>query len=55
MYNDGQGVDQSYERAAEYYEVAARQGHASAQNNLGTVYANGLGVEQSLKQHANGG
>jgi len=47
MYYHGQGVDQSYERAAEYYETAARQGHANAQFNLGLFYANGQGVEQS--------
>ena len=47
MYHEGLGVDQSYERAAEYYEAAARQGYASAQNNLGNLYANGQGVEQS--------
>ena len=40
------GVDQSYERAAEYFKVAARQGQASAQFNLGVLYANGQGVEQ---------
>jgi len=47
MYHKGQGVDQSYERAAEYYEPAARQGHTDAQFNLGALYANGQGVEQS--------
>ena len=36
-----------YERAAEYYEAAARQGLAGAQYNLGLLYANGQGVEQS--------
>ena len=49
MYEDGQGVDQSYERAAEYYEAAARQGYADAQFNLGALYANGQGVEQSFE------
>ena len=47
MFNDGQGVDQSYERAAEYYEVAARQGLSDAQFNLGSLYCNGQGVEES--------
>ena len=47
MYHQGQGVDQSYERAAEYYEAAATQGHSDAQYNLGVLYANGQGVEQS--------
>ena len=49
MYRIGQGVDQSYERAAEYYEAAARQGMAGAQLNLGALYANGQGVEQSIE------
>ena len=49
MYSNGQGVDQSDERAKEYYEAAAKQGHAGAQNNLGTLYANGRGVEKSFE------
>ena len=48
MHRDGQGVDQSYERAAEYFEAAAKQGHAGAQFNLGALYKNGQGVEQSF-------
>ena len=47
MYRTGKGVDQSYERAAEYYEAAARQGHDNAQYNLGLLYVRGQGVEQS--------
>ena len=31
LYQDGQGVRQSYPRAAEWYEKAARQGCADAQ------------------------
>ena len=50
MYERGQGVEQqSYERAAEYYEAAARQGMTEAQYNLGTLYAIGQGVEQSFE------
>ena len=49
MYDTGKGVKQSYERAAEYYEAAARQGLAEAQNNLGVALSlsNGRGVGQS--------
>ena len=47
MYEIGHGVDQSNEKAAEYYEAAARQGVAGAQYNLGALYYNGEGVEQS--------
>ena len=45
-------MDQSDERAAEYYEAAARQGMAIAQNNLGILYANGQGVDQSYERAA---
>ena len=47
MYSNGQGVDQSDERAKEYYEAAAKQGHAGAQCNLGILYYSGQGVEES--------
>ena len=49
MYSEGQGVDQNYERAVEYYEAAARQGHADAQFNLGLLQARGQGVKQSYE------
>jgi TPR repeat protein len=32
--------------AAAWYRSAAEQGDASAQNNLGVMYANGVGVER---------
>ncbi|KES12943.1 Sel1 repeat protein, partial [Snodgrassella alvi SCGC AB-598-O11] len=35
MYENGDGVEQNYEKAAEYYSAAAEQGHANAQCNLG--------------------
>ena len=44
-----EGVDQSYERAAEYFKAAAKQGHAGAQFNLGALYEHGQGVEQSFE------
>ena len=47
LYANGQGVDQSYERAVEYFEAAARQGYANAQFNLAVLYYNGDGVEES--------
>ena len=50
MYQEGQSVDQSYERAAEYYKAAARQGNADAQYNLGCLYSNGQGVERSYEK-----
>ena len=33
--------------ALKKYKSAAEQGHASAQCNLGVIYANGRGVEQN--------
>ena len=46
MYDEGQGVAQDYEEAARWYRLAAEQGHALAQNNLGVVYGKGQGVKQ---------
>ncbi len=39
----GRGVPQDHAKAREWYEKAARQGHANAQNNLGVLYARGEG------------
>jgi len=61
-YDTGEGVPQSYERAAKLFQQAAEQGHASAQHNLGFLYSNGKGVPKDvargvalLKQAAAGG
>jgi len=51
-YEDGLGVDQSYQRAAELFEAAARQGDASAQYNLGVMFKDGQGVDQSYEKAA---
>lgn len=40
----GQGVKQSYEEAVKWYRLAAAQGEAMAQVNLGYMYATGQGV-----------
>jgi uncharacterized protein len=39
-------VPQNYTRARQWYEKAAAQGHASAQINLGVMYADGRSVPQ---------
>ncbi len=39
-----------YEKAVKYYELAAKQGHEEAQNNLGHCYYYGNGVSQDYKQ-----
>ena len=41
MYRKGQGVPQDYKAAVSWYSKAAEQGYASAQSNLGFMYANG--------------
>ena len=51
-YQDGDGVDQSYQQAVELYELAASQGHAVAQYNLGCLYDGGRDVDQSYERAA---
>lgn len=43
-YEHGEGVPRDYQRAAELYCKAARQGSAEAQYSLGWMYANGRGL-----------
>ena len=45
-YGKGYGVEQSYKKAIYWWQKAAEQGNANAQNNLGVAYHNGNGVEQ---------
>ena len=52
MYENGHGVEQSYEKAVEWYRKAADQGNAAAQYNLGNMYSWGKGVEQSNEKAA---
>ncbi|WP_262975344.1 tetratricopeptide repeat protein [Pseudoalteromonas piscicida] len=47
MYEYGQGVAQSDKKAVEYFQLAAEQGEAGAQFNLGVMYERGKGVAQS--------
>lgn len=42
-----------YEQARLKLEIAAKEGHASAQNDLGTLYANALGVSQDFWEAVN--
>ncbi len=48
MYDEGKGITQDYKAALKWFKLAAEQGHADAQNNLGLMYANGQGVTQNL-------
>ena len=47
MYDNGLGVPQDYKEAVKWYRLSAEQGHASAQINLGNMYAEGQGVLQN--------
>ncbi len=49
-YSLGRNVPQNYARAAELYESAARLGFAPAQNALGRLYENGLGVQKDRER-----
>ena len=46
MYGLGQGVVQDYAAAIKWYRLAATQGEADAQSNLGGMYLQGQGVAQ---------
>jgi TPR repeat protein len=49
MYAGGQGVEQSYSEAAQWYQKAAEQGVSEAQYRLGNLYKNGEGVPQDAE------
>jgi TPR repeat protein len=51
-YYHGEGVPQSYERAAVLYTQAAAKGNTNAQGSLGALYCNGQGVSQSCERAA---
>jgi uncharacterized protein len=46
MYHDGLGVKQSYERALEFFTLAANEGSVIASAKLGKMYAEGYGVSK---------
>ena len=41
-YNDGDGVEKSEKKAADWYQKAADQGNSRAQSNLGLCYYQGM-------------
>jgi TPR repeat protein len=47
MYYSGLGVPQDYAQAVKLYRVAAEQGLAGAQHDLGVLYLKGQGVPQN--------
>ena len=50
MYQNGLGAPQDYAEALKWYHLAAAQGHASAQYNLGVMYDMGQGVAQDKSE-----
>jgi TPR repeat protein len=50
MYKNGQGVQQDYEEAVKWYQLAAEQGDSDAQYMLGLMYKNGQGVQQDYEE-----
>ena len=47
MFERGKGVLQDYKEAAKWYRLAAEQGDADAQFNLGIMFERGKGVQQN--------
>ncbi len=47
MYDYGRGVPQNDKTAVRWYTLAAEQGFAEAQNDLGAMYHYGKGVDQN--------
>jgi uncharacterized protein len=48
-HRNGQGGPQNHKTAVKWYRLAAEQGNASAQYNLGVMYEKGQGVPQDYK------
>ena len=48
MYSLGLGVPQDDREAARWFRLAAEQGLARAQSNLGIMYAEGAGVPEDM-------
>lgn len=46
----GLGIEQSYEKAVEWFRKAAEQNFAPAQNDLGDCYHRGIGVEKDEQE-----
>ncbi len=52
MYFKGMGVTQDYAQAVKCYRLAADQGKAAEQYNLGNMYVDGKGVTQDYVEPA---
>ena len=49
-YFDGNGLEQDYTKAFEWYLCAAEQGHGKAQYNVAYAYANGIGSQKNIEE-----
>ncbi len=52
MFYDADGVEQDFVVSAEWFQMAAEQGHPKAQHNLASMYQNGEGVIRDCSQAA---
>ena len=52
MYEFGEGVNQSYEKAYEYYLFAARRDNLESQIRLADMYRDGIGTDKDLDKKA---
>ena len=50
MYGYGEGVPEDYREALKWYRMAAEQGYAPAQYNLGGMYIKGEGVPEDYRE-----
>ena len=48
MYRNGEGVPQDYKEAVKWYRLAAEQGDAIAQTNLGIMYEYGMAFFKTI-------
>jgi len=49
LYLNGDGIDEDYTKAREFYLSAAQKGNTKAQNNLGFIYFEGKGVKKDYE------
>ena len=50
MHGNGDGVPENYAEAVKWFRLAAAQGYAGAQYNLGLMHHYGLGVPENLAE-----
>jgi TPR repeat protein len=50
MYTYGEGIEQNYNEALKWYQLAAKQDYADAQASLGDIYFLGQGVADDFNK-----